>query len=89
MIEVEDFPCHDMTHPPESRAPFCTQRANPANRIRCPEEGDDMYFCDACFGAGNEILDKIMAHIEAGNADAEEVLERLQSYAPDTDRDKN
>jgi len=84
MIEVEDFPCHDMTHPPESRAPFCTQRANPVNKI-----GPDMYFCDACFNAGNEILDKVLAHIEAGRADAEEVLERIRSYAPDTDRDKN
>ena len=89
-IEVEDFPCNDMTHPPEDRAPFCTQRANPANLVKGgPDIGPDMYFCDACFKAGNEFLDRILGYIENGSVDADEVLERIKSYGSDVDRDKN
>jgi hypothetical protein len=89
-IEVEDFPCHDMMHPPEDRAPFCTQRANKANIVKGgPDIGPDMYFCDACFKVGSEMLDKVLAYIEKGNIDAEDMLEKIKSYGSDVDRDKN
>ena len=89
-IDIEEFPCHDMTHPPEDRAPFCTQSANKANRVEGgPGLGPDMYFCDACFEAGSRILDQIMGHIERGEADPKEVLAAIKAATGDKPRDKN
>lgn len=91
-IEVEDFPCHDLTHPPEHRAPFCTQQANPENRIEAPPGKDDLYFCDACFGVGNNILNRILEQASANGVSLEEVLDTIQGVADEGDdkpRDKN
>jgi hypothetical protein len=79
-----------MTHPPEDRAPFCTQRANPDNRIEgAPGLCDDMYFCDACFAKGNEILSKVLDYIERGDGmSEEEVLELFRAEAKNKSRNK-
>ncbi len=90
-IEVEAFPCHDMTHPPEHRAPFCTHKANVVNRIEAPPGEEDMYFCDPCFGAGHAILDQMLAHADAGNVSIDEVLELIEDAIEDKGKpeDKN
>lgn len=89
-IEIEEFPCHDMTHPVKDRAPLCTQRANEANKVEGgPGLGPDMYFCDACFKMGTEILNKILGHIENDGADPEEVLAAVRALGTDEPGDKN
>lgn len=68
--------CYDLTHPEEDRAPFCTKVANKRNLIEGIEGvGDDMYFCDACFSAGHEILDLIQLGIDSGRITEKQMVE--------------
>jgi hypothetical protein len=75
--------CYDLTHPEEHRAPFCTKVANKNNLVEGDEQNEDLYFCDACFGAGHEILAMILQGIESGKTTYEEVNEAMKEAAAD------
>ena len=68
--------CYDLTRPEEDRAPFCTKVAKEANLVEgISGVGPDMYFCDACFDAGNAFLNIIQLGLVSGQISMQQVTD--------------
>ena len=72
--------CHDMTHPLRDRAPHCTQVASPVNIIEAPPGEDDLYFCDACFKVGNDILKQLVGLAQDSDATIGDIMDIYVSH---------
>ena len=72
--------CHDMSHPLQDRAPHCTTYASPVNVIEGdPNLGPDMYFCDACFKVGNDMLKQLVGLAQDSDVTIGEIMDILSA----------